>query len=390
MVDADSLTAPPSEEPALLLDIVWRPFTATGKWPTWQYVQYQLAEQGIEDPLRVFRSFARVSDGYGAVWTDGAGTYPHGGSHVGLSVAGLRNVAEAEPLVSTFIRTLQLFASRYRSLVPDPYNETEIRVTQQDVLELLADRAGDAATKSLIVDAVRLVIEKEPRLGWVGAGYVDVANWNFSVSWNSLYYEDVQNAEDYIGRLYLQLQPPSEAAQPTYTSPFSLCAALDYFLTVWQLTNRERLAVFYRATTLAQLAGDCQSLLDFQARLSAFADTLSKLEPRLPESGVDRDKWKGAKSLERLRIVLEKQLDAEAYWRAAEAVATLRRIVALRNFGQHSGTEHKEAEEFFALGLLYPPTDWETAWEHISTVAAGALDVIREELQALEPAFPSN
>src|SRR5262249_25694097 len=74
--------------------------------------------------------------------------------------------------------------------------------------------------------------------------------------------------------------PPANRAAQRYTSLYTFPAALDFFLACWRNVQNYRLASFYRATTLAQLTADCQSLIDFRSRLSTIAGTLAQPAPK--------------------------------------------------------------------------------------------------------------
>ena len=39
-------------------------------------------------------------------------------------------------------------------------------------------------------------------------------------------------------------------------------------------------------------------------------------------------------------------------------------------------------EAFREIGLPFPPSNWDHAWTHIAMMAGGALDALREEVNA--------
>jgi hypothetical protein len=47
---------------------------------------------------------------------------------------------------------------------------------------------------------------------------------------------------------------------------------------------------------------------------------------------------------------------------------------------QHSDARHKAVAAFGEIGLSFPPVSWEQAWAHVTSMARGALDVVREEV----------
>ena len=71
--------------------------------------------------------------------------------------------------------------------------------------------------------------------------------------------------------------------------------------------------------------------------------------------------------------------------RVTAAMGTLISLRRIRVSTQHRDARHRAVTAFQAIGLPFPPPGWSQAWAHIAVHARGALDVIREEINANLP-----
>jgi hypothetical protein len=88
-------------------------------------------------------------------------------------------------------------------------------------------------------------------------------------------------------------------------------------------------------------------------------------------------------SLNHLDIWLREQLGSERYAAAtSDAVKTIRDIRYLRNEGSHPdpAVRAKAIKARRSLGLPDVVADWAGTWEQIKSKAAGAFDIIRQEV----------
>ncbi len=72
----------------------------------------------------------------------------------------------------------------------------------------------------------------------------------------------------------------------------------------------------------------------------------------------------------------------EAAGRVSAAFGTLIRLRRIRVSTQDADTRHRAVTSFTEIGLAFPPPGWDQAWAHISALAVGALDAVREEAHA--------
>jgi len=87
-------------------------------------------------------------------------------------------------------------------------------------------------------------------------------------------------------------------------------------------------------------------------------------------------------ALEAVRNYLARALAPEAADRVSAAFETLIRLRRIRVSTQHADARHRAVTSFAEIGLAFPPPSWDQSWAHIATLAAGALDAVREEAHA--------
>jgi hypothetical protein len=132
-----------------------------------------------------------------------------------------------------------------------------------------------------------------------------------------------------------------------------------------------------RASRLASLAVDCNSSEEFESRLSALCDVLSRMHIRDEDMPPDTHEMEG--SLQRVGVYLASRLSAEAIDRVRVGLGDLRAITRIRAWRQH-GSE--SAGAFARLQAPYPPRAWGSLWDVVRARAVAALDAIREEVQS--------
>ena len=75
-------------------------------------------------------------------------------------------------------------------------------------------------------------------------------------------------------------------------------------------------------------------------------------------------------------------LEPPAAARCSDAIGTLIKLRSIRHIIEHGDARAKAVAAYAELGLSFPVTSWPQALAQISTVACGALDVLREEAHA--------
>jgi hypothetical protein len=118
---------------------------------------------------------------------------------------------------------------------------------------------------------------------------------------------------------------------------------------------------------------------EFNSAMSALADVLSCVVP------LDAQAPPKFGALTSLKEDLPPGLPAEAEERIKDAVELLLTVNRIRHGQQHGDAKHKAVAAHQSLGIPYPPYDWADTWGRLVAVTRGALDSIREEMQAALP-----
>lgn len=166
--------------------------------------------------------------------------------------------------------------------------------------------------------------------------------------------------------------PPREA------SPLSLPEALDFLDSVWRLAGKGRLVRPSSFTDAAGLISDCDSVEEFEARLSDVADALDRMQVNpslLPE---DKKETEGALNQFREVLVSLEGVDLDVVRRS---IQTLQRVRGLRHTHQHSGAAHDRARILQDLGIPEARLSWSETLHHVRTRAVDALLAIRTEIR---------
>jgi hypothetical protein len=177
------------------------------------------------------------------------------------------------------------------------------------------------------------------------------------------------------------LGPVELAAVPM--SPLSLPEALDFLDAVWRLAfNGQHLLGISAMTNAAALALPAATRSEFDDRLSSVVDIIDRMTvPAPPMPG-------GAKapsgSLQRIELHVAARLagDPASAQRAQAGIDTIRRVLDVRNAGQHTGAARKLPGALAALGIAYPPF-WPDAWDRIKAELVRAFGVLRDEVRTL-------
>lgn len=145
---------------------------------------------------------------------------------------------------------------------------------------------------------------------------------------------------------------------------------------MWKSRTGSHLFVKLDPASVARLTLACENEEGFNSFMSALADVLGQVvKPGTagPPQG---------RALEQVRDWLVPQLDVDAGERVATAFATLIRLRHIRVGTQHADARHKAVHAFREIGLPFPPPSWDHAWTHIAVMTRGALDAVREEVNA--------
>lgn len=302
------------------------------------------------------------------------------GERIALTVAGLRQVSGAGPLLGAFLTTIRFLVAQQRSLVPSPAKVVEATVTSEAIEEELLTASIKGASGppvSLLMRKLRVVLGHEPLLySAVHQPQQGVEQWTVRVPASLRRYRGVDSVEDYLDRVTELVAMPETPSVPFSAGPLDIPNAVGYLDAVWESRTRSHLFVNLDPASVGRLTQPCGSEEEFNSLMSALADVMGQVvKPGTakPPQG---------KALEAVGEYLAGSLDTVAAQRAAAAITTLIRLRHIRVSTQHRDARHRGVAAFTGIGLPYPPASWPQAWTHIAAMAISALDALREEVHA--------
>jgi len=383
---AGLLWEPLTAEQMDLLSAIFDPFDSSGDWPVWQFADLTLDRRGTDAAdvlasLPVAGSSQPRSRNYGLVWRSDSHMQPQPDSVVALTVAGLRQVSGAGPLLGAFLTTIRFLVEQQRNLVPSPARVVEATVTSEAIeKELLTASIEGRRLRppaSLFMRKLRVVLGHEPLLNSaVQQPQPGVEQWTVRVPAALRDYRGVDSIEDYLDQVTELVAPPAPPSVPFSAGPLDIPNSVGYLDAVWESTTGSHLFVNLDPASVGRLTQPCGSEEEFNSLMSALADVLGQVVTpgtAKPPQG---------KALEAVGDYLAGSLDTDAAERAAAAVMTLIRLRHIRVSTQHRDARHKAVAAFIEIGLLFPPASWAQAWTHIAVTAISALNTLREEVHA--------
>lgn len=365
---ADPLTATPTEEQQLVLDVVATIYLQHNRWPSWAWLEETMERRNLDAWSIIAGMPTESTHNYGFVWPTRPSS-PQPQDQIGLRMAGLRHVQLAAGLVSEFCALVGALGTIRSNVNLDPFANERPVATRQDITQQLR---SPMPPNSSLLD----FLSKEPAT-WQCQIRGDLnAEWTIELSPHVRRFAGIRTIDEYLDRLGSLLVPTSPLDRPLVpVSPFSLPASIDYLDTVWRLRFGGPLIGSPGIERSARLAFDVSSPEEADSALSALAEVLKGL--RVPGSpGVD------GHPLQRIAPFLATQLPSEAVPRVDEAVERLDAARSLRAGAQHVDAQAKAVHAHAVLGLSYPVSDWAAAWAQVQATVAHAIDVIRQELQA--------
>lgn len=389
-----ALREPLSPEQEHLLRAIYEPFDQSGEWPIWQYVDLTLDDRFGLDAGVVLASLPSIegrgagSMGYGLIWRTDSYMQPQPEKQIALTIAGLRHVPEAGPLLGAFLATIQYLVEQQRKLIPSPREVVEASVRDAAIAEqvLTASFGGAAAppldfrTRKLVdptMNKLRQLLGHEPFLYNVAAPLSppDVG-WTVRVPAVLRAYRGVATIDDYLDRVDELVAPAALPTVPPSFGALDIPYAIGYLDAVWKSRTGSYLFVNLDPASTARLTQPCADEADFNSLMSALADVLGQVVP----PGKTTPAQGGA--LEEVCQYLTSSLDADAADRVATAIGTLIHLRRIRVSTQHRDARHRAVAAFKEIGMPFPPASWEGAWAHVAVLAKGALDELREEIHA--------
>jgi hypothetical protein len=287
-----------------------------------------------------------------------------------LTLAGLWHLASpaARKICSQFIFLIRYLIEQRLAASFSPFEPTPLTITSEDI----AKRFPTMSPPSIRTLGIFLPHEAAT---WGRVRKPDEdGQWSIELHRNVLQYRGVETFEGYLECVTDVLVPPAAESEPVAPSPLDLCATLDYFNAVWQLQFDQKKPIIrlFGAERTARLVYGVNTMDEFSTQLSSLTEILKNMS-------VPGD---GKTPLARLHAYLQSQLPAESHARIDDAVSLLRDVTEVRNaLFQHSGTEHRAVRALTNLGLGFPVTDWQAAWESIQRHVIAAFTALREEIQ---------
>ena len=377
------LLHPLAPEQAALIRTIYEPFDQSREWPVWQYTDLTLDGSGL-DAEAVLASLPMVgppgggSLQYGLISRSDPHLQPRPDYRISLTIAGLRHLRHAEPLCSAFVTTIRYLVDQQRKLVPSPGRVVEATVNSAAIKEEILS-ASIAGRSGPPVDSIMAklgdILVKEPFL-YSTLNRPNSVDWEVCVPAALRQYRDVATVNDYVNRVTELVAPEEPVSVPLSSWPLDIPNAVGYLDAVWKSRTGTHMFVNLDPASVARLAQDCGSEEEFNSLMSALADVLGQVV--VP--GTPAPSQRGA--LEAVGRYLASTLDPDVADRVNAAMETLIRLRRIRVSTQHSDARHRAVTAFQEIGLPFPPPSWPQAWAHIAVQARGALDAIREEINA--------
>ncbi len=376
------LTVEPTSAQARLLEVVWTAYSRFQVWPIFRYVEATLfGEPKPLDARTVLLDCPRVGVGigpahYGWAWVENAHLVsPQPGDRVGLTVAGMGRLRQAEGEVQLFLRGLQSLVRAGRSFRPSPSEVQLVEVTSDDVRRVLFPPRPGHGSGSDRVTRLGDLLRHEPSTWGCVQKQPGSDKWTAKPESFLVAYDGLASVDAYVDQLVAQIAPPRPQPPPPQLSSLALHEAIDYLNAVWRVTEHKDLCRIPRAAAAAKLAGDCTSSDDFDARLTALYGIFSELV--VPGT---KDTKPGA-----LKPYLRRRLPPSGPPRAMVAVGDLQDFLSLRASRAHPGVD-RGVPAMRRLGVELPTDDWEGAWRTLAVRMVTALNALREEVELLNSA----
>jgi hypothetical protein len=270
-----------------------------------------------------------------------------------------------------------------KSTASHPTTVVAATVTSESIGErlLTASIEGKSAPPvERTMHKLRQVLEHEPLL-YIGVQRSDPnsAAWAMRVPATLRELRTVTTIDEYLDQIIRWVAPPSMPSVPLSLNALDVPYAVGYLDAVWKSRTGSHLFSSLDPASVARLTQPCTTEADFNSLLSALADVLGQVVT----PGVVRPPQRGA--LEAFRDQVCPLLETGPTERVRTAIDVLIGIRHLRVSTQHADARHRAVKAFDAVGLSFPPLNWERAWIQVAVLARGSLDVLREEVHVGVP-----
>ncbi len=394
-----------------LLKLVWDPIVRADMWgiapdwPVWDYVARELHRQrpDLDDAADVLDSLPQMplpipfrDHPYGLVWRASQAMRPDPGERIGLSIAGLTALSVNQGVQSNvpdqLARLIAQLADWENGLTAKP-NE----IAQEDVLlaRFTSSLTTPTSTKLYVFSdrAIAGLLQHEYAPTRVFPYDSDTAHRvQLGRHFSLRQYRNITTARGYLERVAADDAARTEPVR--YSSPLTLIQTFDYLAYVLAADPEWPKGTRLTAAPDLQSAGAVSASVtdqhDFQTALSGLCTVIDQLAvPLLPEEALAKlanvkERDAAQRTVNRLEYWLANRLaDSGGLPRVTEAIGVLRGVRAVRVEAQHrsTSTQNNAIRAHRRLGLPDIISDWSAAWHRIQSQLAGALDVIRQEVQ---------
>jgi len=405
------LSEPLTPEQIQLLKIIWEPIPPPLSlvfppgWPVWDYVSRQMHRSfpQLSDAKDVLQSLPTVpvstlvNRDYGLVWTSHHSSVPPStDERIGLTVAGLAALAEAggvnQNVPDALAMVIGQLAADEDQLEPNPHEVVTSDVALARYTEWFAQNQHDRPY--LVPDRVLadVLVHEYASVGIIGVN----AETGHQVQLGRISlrrYLGVTSAQDYLTQIDEQ---DSALEIITYSSPLTLVQTFDYLAYVLAADaswGTKRLINAPDMQSAAAVSASVSNRHEFETALSGLCTVIDHLGvPEIPKARLDLEfAGKPQPSVNRLNDWLRQRLQGtDGLERAAGAIKVLRAVRENRKEAQHSSVTTRQSAMTARqqLGIPEAISDWSGAWHKIQNQLAGALDVIRQEVQSAPPPEP--
>lgn len=399
-----------------LLEAIFAPVVNPGlndevpTWPVWDYVARYVHQKhpDVDDALSLWRSLPvwniPVNEDYGQLygltWCAGTpGDPPRRTSHVGLTIAGLEALGTHQPsagvLAHAFVALIAAIAKADDGLRPTPGKAVIVDMPLAQFTSGLREPHG--ARVFAVPDALTFqVLRNEAAPVEVTGATTDDGPTVHLGSGRLRRFRSLEWSQEYVQTITGLID---DSSHQSHQSALPLIQTLDYLghvLAAHPAWTSKRLTVAPDLESAAALSRDVSSLDEFQSAISALGTVVDQLNiPKIPRAELDQlsDPAYANSSINRLEYWLAKFVVPEVGPdRVNQAIRTLRDSRHLRTAEQHPSPEKEGAAAAARkrFGLSEFTVDYQASWDRVRAGVAGALDLIRLEVQAAQRSTTSS
>lgn len=368
-----------------LLRIVAEPWSTSGRWPVFDYVDRVMAQRTGVDARSVIRTLPQIAEPvqglsrYRAVWYHDRLASVDREKTIGLTIAGMAKTAMSG-VGAGLVAFVGALAQQEAKLIADPAKSVTATVGRDKVagmLGLLRREGGQLPAGDPLHFGGQLLLGETllaDILQFDEAGTLTAA----SLVPQLRVFGGVADIADYLQRTFIAFggsmrRTPADAAPPP-----SLSDELERLDVVWQLRlggrNQKHLLRQSSPTAYVVLDRGCASYQDLGAAMGALLDVLDSFDAGEQSAGP------ADTPLDRLQRRLDRELEGEVALEVREAIEVLRRARQARHGFAHRDAQARSAKALSELGVEFPVADAAAAWDTIRRAVGGALTTVRKEI----------